>query len=301
MLKLVSGWLLVLALIIYGARSKWGANTFIPEQPAPVAKGPLENSAEDLALLNESFDECLKTFSAYLNAGIPEQQNQYVLSPLDTVSKMARFYSQNPSEKIDPSSLSQESRSVLHLPDAAAIETAWKSTDGRRFDAVFVKENDEWRLDWNHFVRYSDYPWSLFLAGSGQPEGEFRLLARERLPEERKDADSVSIVFYAPRFGQPGETGSQSPEFLVSRTSEAGKLLDAAFKAARKGDKAFGSKLTGFDPDELIRVRVKVRRSDEGLERKFEITEVVACHWYSVDEPGVLIEETPAAEEVQED
>lgn len=300
MLKLVSGWTLLLAIIVFAARSKWHVETDTPKQDTTITKSGKELPEEDKILLNKSSQSCIETFSRFLAAGIPEQQNQFVLSPLETAAKMARFYSQNPSGNIDPSTLKRESGSVIHLPETPAIETVWKAEDGRRFDAVFINENDEWRLDWDHYARYSDYPWALFLAGSGNPEGEFRLLARERLAEERKEADSISVVFYAPRFGQPKETGYQSPEFLIPRNSESGKLLDAAFKAARKGVKPFDSQLTDFDPDELIRVRVKVRRTEMGMERKFEVTEVVACHWYSVDDPGVVIEDEPVEPEAQE-
>lgn len=37
----------------------------------------------------------------------------------------------------------------------------------------------------------------------------------------------------------------------------------------------------------MIRVRVKIRRTEVAKERGFELIEVRACHWYSVDDPGV--------------
>ena len=37
----------------------------------------------------------------------------------------------------------------------------------------------------------------------------------------------------------------------------------------------------------MIRVRVKVRRSEADAERDFEITGVTAAHWYAVDETGM--------------
>jgi hypothetical protein len=127
----------------------------------------------------------------------------------------------------------------------------------------------------------------LFLAGGDVTEGEFRLLARERLAEERKNAETISLVLYAPRFGNPGEAGFQSPEFLVSRKSDDGRLLDAAFKLAREGGRVFNSQLGKIDPDEMIRVNVRVKRVEGDLGRSFQITRVIACHWYSVEDPGV--------------
>jgi hypothetical protein len=202
---------------------------------------------------------------------------------------MARFYSMNPLGVLDPQTISAQGAAVVHLPGLKAVETHLRSKEGRLFDAVFIKENDEWRLDWEHYARYSDHPWALFLAGNGEEEGEFRLLARERLPEERKSEATISMVLYAPRFGYANDTGFQSPEFLVRRETRNGKLLEAAFKLERGGGRVFDVNLPGINPEGLIRVRLKIRRFEVEGERRFEIKDVIACHWYSVDDPGVVI------------
>jgi hypothetical protein len=295
MLKLVAGWTLVLALIIFGARLLWHDEAPV-ETPATADKsGQAADDGEDQVFLSENSAKFLDAFSRFLSASTPEERNQLVLAPVTTASRMARFYGLNSLASIDPKTLQPEKSTVLKLPTGKAIETLWKTPDGKIIDAVFREENGEWRLDWDHFVRYSDYPWSLFLAGSGDPEGEFRLLARERKIEERKGKDTtISLVLYAPRFGQPLETGFQSPEFLVTRDSPEGKLLEAAFRMEEEGKPVFGSKLRNLHPEGMIRVRVKVRRSEANAARDFEITGVTACHWYSEAESGVETAPTEA-------
>jgi hypothetical protein len=298
MLQLVGGWSLVLALIILGASKLWHEKKPERKQTASTAAAATITD-EDAGLLNSAGPKCAEIFSGYLAAGTPEARNQFVLTPIATASRMARFYALNPLANVDPETLSRVGESVLKLPGSQAIETYWKTSDGKKLDAVFREQNGEWRLDWDHFARYGDYPWTLFLSGGGNPEGEFRLLARERLAEQRKGSDTISVMLYAPRFGQPGQAGFQSPEFLVSRSSRDGQLLDAAFKLARRGERVFGAKLPDLNPEDMIRVRVKVRRSEVDMERKFEITGVLACHWYSVDDPGVE-PSVPAAEQAQD-
>ncbi len=295
MLKLIAGWLIVLLLIIVGARQLW--------RDAPQTTKPASTRVEDpvisdldVKLLEEAGPRCTEAFSGFLNAGTPEERNQFVLDPVNTASRMARFYSLNPLVNIEPKTLRFQDQSVLEVPGSRAIESRWIGEDDKIYDAVFREENGEWRLDWDHFSRYSDYPWALFLAGSGAPEGEFRLLARERLAEERKAEQNISVVLYAPRVGRPGESGLQSPEFLVSRNKPEGRLLDAAFKAARKQQALFGSTLPRIDPEGMIRVRVTVKRTEVNLERRFEITKVSACHWLSIDDPGVVPEKNEAGE-----
>ncbi len=290
MVKLLLAWVVFIGLIIFGA------NLLFEETPSAVSdsaedairqQGPTE---EELAFISEVSPLSHRTLQNFLNAESPEERNQFVLSPITTASRMARFYSMNPAVNVESSSLLLESSSVLDLPGGRGLESVWTSSDDRRIDAVFMQENGEWRLDWDHFVRFSDFPWPLFLAGSGDPTGEFRLLARERLADERKNADTISIVLYAPRFGSGNETGPQSPEFLIKRDSENGRLLEAAFQLERSGGRVFGVRTPMANPEGLIRVRVKVKRVEANMKRSFELEQVVACHWYSVDHPGV----TPA-------
>lgn len=304
MIQLFLGWSLVLLLIVFGARRLWPSAapesetaSVTRQEDAPAMTG------DDVRLFQSAGPKCGEALAQFLTAGTPEKRNQFVLSPVTTASRMAHFYSLNPIPNINPATLELAASGLLQLPGGKAFEAHWKSEDGKIIDAVFRQEGGEWRLDWDHFTRYGDYPWPLFLAGTGPDEGEFRLLARERLAEERKGEETISMVLYAPRFSQPGETGSQSPEFLVSRKTRDGQLLDAAFKLARSGGKVFGGKLPNLDPEDMIRVRVKVRRSEGELGRAFEITSVIACHWHALDDPGVeVLVETgdPAVDEPAE-
>lgn len=289
MLKLVLAWTVVLTLIVVGARKLFDRGTPVRKTETAAVSTKNEPSAEQITFVKEVGPLCNQTFSAFLAAGTPEQRNQFVLTPITTAARMARFYSLNPLTNIEPSTLKLANSAALELPNGRALETLWNAPDGRQMDAVFVQEAGEWRIDWDHFVRFSDFPWPLFLAGSGEPVGEFRLLARERLAEERKNEETISIVLYAPRFGSLMETGLQSPEFLIPRASENGRLLEAAFKLERQGQRPFGVHLPTANPEELIRLRVKVRRVEEELGRRFELDKIIACHWYSVDEPGVDI------------
>lgn len=288
MFKIISGWVLLLVMIILGARRLWKEESVSQGMVNPLTeKNAPELSQEDRLFLERARPAYSLAFHRFLAASTQEEQNQFVLSPTSTAVKMARFYNANPLNRVEVEGVSLLHQHILQLPGPKTVETLWKTKDGQKIDVVFRLENGEWRLDWNHYARFSDHPWPLFLAGSGEPEGEFRLLARERLAEERKDAADISMILYAPRFGYPNETGFQSPEFLVKRSTPDGKLLDAAFKIAREGKQVFNSQLTNINPDGMIRVRVNVRRFEEDGTGKFEITRVIACHWYEIDDSGL--------------
>lgn len=283
---LAVGWLALLAVIVFSARHFWGAGKDdSAARAAVVAKDSIP--AEDLALVEGSALARNTLFSKFMAADSPEARNQFVSSPIDTAARMARFYSMNPMPVIDPGKLKLIGSSVIHIPGKTAIESQVETSGGQAFDVVQQLENDEWRIDWDHFVRYSETPWTLFLAGNGDAEGEFRLLARERLADERKDKDRLSLVFYAPRFGHDNETGLQSPEFIIPRDSRNARLLEAAFALQRADRRVFDIRLPNPNPEGLIRVRVRIHRSEVDKVRRFELTEVIACHWFNDDHPGV--------------
>jgi hypothetical protein len=293
LVKIIGGWSLVLALIILGARFLWHQDAPVGNQASvPVESGG--GNPEEYELLQAATTRCSETLQNYLGAATLEEKTQFVLTPSKTTTMMVRFYGSNPIERVDPAELKLSEQHLLHLPGGKAVETLWSIKDSRRIEAVFREEGDSWKLDWVHFARYSDQPWALFLAGSGESESEFRLLARERLAKERQNENDISVVLYSPRFGDPGETGYQSPEFNILRNSADGRLLDAAFHLKREGKSAYQSTIAKHDPDEMIRVRVRVTRSETDGVRKFTINRVIACHWYEHDEPGVEVtDDTP--------
>jgi hypothetical protein len=241
-------------------------------------------------LLNDHLPAIYRTFAAHVVAANDEQRAQMVLDPIRVAPRMVRFFELNPLIRLDLECMISRSSKVLSLPEGEAVEVLWVSQD-RVYDTAFLRQNGEWRLDWEHFARYSDFPLSLFLAGSGPDEAEFRLFARERLAEERKHEPEISIVLYSAVAGKPREAGVQTPEFLVPRHTPMGKRLAAAFDQARKGERPFGSRLEVEEPEDLIRLRVRIRRKEVDGIRVYEITDVPACHWYGMTNAAGVPEE----------
>ena len=294
MTKLILGWLLFAGFVVFLANS-------ISDDKAPK-KNPVSekasikemNNKEDMALLDDSIPICKKNLTLLLISTLPEERSQFVYSPITTVMRMEKYQDLNPFMQVEPPQFSDSKWSVLTMQGEKAIECVWSCDDGRIFEALFRKEEDSWKIDWDFLVRYSDIPFGIFLSGNGDAEGEFRLLARERLAEERKDMPTISLCFYAPIPGRPEQTGSQSPEFLVDRKSRAGQLLQAAFDARKQNKRPFDAELSNQDPDAMIRINAKIRRSGEKENRTFEIIELKACHWYSHNDTGFLIEQEDA-------
>lgn len=280
-LKLFMVWALLMGALALCAKLFWSNDPKISQRTETKQNGP----DRDAMLIEKEYPKCVRAMSGFIAAGTPEEKNQFVLTPVDTARRMSRFYQANPMNSIDPMSIRGVANGVITLKnDVRLIETRWTVSDGRTIDAVFAQEQGEWRLDWEEYVRYADEPWALFLAGSGDADGEFRLLAREREQGERSSVGDLRIRLHAPVFGHPGEAGAVSHEFAVDQLSSDGRLLIEAFKKRAEGGRIYGSSLETKDPDGMIRVRVKVSRKEGPSGREFRLTSVEACHWLSVDD-----------------
>ena len=233
MVKLIAAWTLVIALIIFGARHRWGDKATKKPFVSKIQTAQTL-SAEDAAFLNENGPRANQSFSGFLASSTPEARNQFVLSPVITASRMARFYAMNPLASIPSETLLLKKSAILSLPAGKAIETLWNTTDGLQIDAVFVEQDGEWRLDWDHFARFSTYPWALFLAGSGDEEGEFRLLARQRLADERKTRTLSASCFTHRVSAPPPRQDSSHPSFWSVATPGTAVCLMPHSNSKRK-------------------------------------------------------------------
>lgn len=231
----------------------------------------------DARLLQDQLQACGETMAQFLSATDIGGRSPHVLRADKVLPEMARALQYDPIFA-KQSQISPELYQVIHTPAGRAIETIWKQEDGQRVEATFFEENGEWKIDWHAFTRAGSQPWALFLAGKGQGEGEFRLLARERIGANGRDPEFIGLVLYAPRPGHPGEAISPSPEIRVPRTSGMGRAIEEAFAARAKGLGPYGSQVVKFDPGEMIRLHVRITR--EGAdERTFQIDELMATHW----------------------
>jgi hypothetical protein len=238
---------------------------------------PTRQEIEDQRLLHDKLGDCGRRFSEFRAAQDVGSRALHVLGAGRAVQRMTRVQQFNPSYSTNEAVKIEEYR-VIHTPAGRAIETLWKQEDGQRLEAVFFEEEDEWKIDWDAFARAGTESWPLFLAGRGHGEGEFRLLARERIGADGRDDEFLGLVLYAARNGRLEEASAPSPEIRVLRNSPVGSRIEEAFAIRKEGIGAFGSKLVAHDPDEMIRLRVRISREGED-ERVFKIEELVACHW----------------------
>jgi hypothetical protein len=250
---------------------------------ATIAHAVVEQQAiggqalEDARLLQDQITPCGNRLRSFLAAADIGGRSPHVLQADRILPEMARALRHEPIFASNEP-ISAESYDVIHTPAGRAIESWWKRDDGKRIEAVFFEENGEWKIDWHAFTRASSEPWVQFLSGTGKGEGTFRVLARERVGANGRDPREIGLVLYVPRAGHPGEAVSPSPEIRVGRSTPEGRAIEEAFAARQKGLGPFGSQLVVQDPDEMIRLHVRLTREGED-ERVFQLAGLIGCHW----------------------
>jgi len=266
--------------VVLGATAVWvkkhspdTGNTSSDEDTGAIGGQAMEDSR----LLQDELPNCLKRLEQYLSAANIGGQSPHVLRADKILAEMARSLQYNPIFAAE-GTMNTFFYQVIHTPAGRAIEMEAKQDDGKQFEAVFFEEGTEWKIDWHAITRAGSGSWPLFVSGKGKEEGEFRLLARERIGASGRDPEFIGLVLYSTRPGHPGEAVSPSPEIRVPRASEMGRAIEDAFAARAKNLGPFGSGVVKFDPDDMIRLHVRVTREGED-ERVFRISELIATHW----------------------
>ncbi len=273
-------WVLMLGVLAVMSKHLWPDSPTASDNDSAAFHSAL--GAEDQQLLQIQIPACSQTLQQFLANPAPESRAAQVLGSIAMIGKMALHQQGHPilrSEEVKE----LLHRDVLRTPAGRAIETLWKLDEERTVEAVFFEDDEgEWRLDWENLVRFNTEPWALFLAGLTGPEGEFRLLARESSGE--LEPHELGLILHAPRADKPGETAAPLSGLVIPRDSEMGRRVLAAFEARKRDLGAFGSKLASGDPENMIRLRVRIsRHEEEGGERTFRIESIPACHWLHFD------------------
>lgn len=287
--KIMAAWLLLIACIVLLAKWMWGdepiSTTIVPENELLVSD---QRKAEsDQSFVNAAFSECKSVLLRFLSTEVVRERYALVVPRESLEMQMAQYYQLNALEKIREEDLELIGSTVVHLPEGNTILTQWETKSGHLFDAAFRLDGSAWKLDWDHFARHSPHDWPLFCAGSGPEEVEFRLLAREKVAMGVEDQNAYSVVLYAPKQMRIADAGFKAQMQPMLRESRDARMLRAAFKLAQEGKPLFGSALRDINPQDMIRVRVMVRRISGPGMPNFKITKVLACHWYESSAWGV--------------
>jgi hypothetical protein len=285
-IKFTVVWILIL-LVAVVSRYYITKNTVKPRVLSVAHLNRSLSEQDKEIILNQVFPECDRVIRGYLSATTVDDKGSFIAKSIDYKAVMAMYEKDHPFPDLEVDSLEVTAKEWIRSGKEWMVLSHWRDADGKNeFDAVFRKESDGWKLDWTHFSRFSETSWKLFLVGEGKlDQAEFRLLARQQkdaVAENMRDL-RMMIVLAAPEWGKPLQVSDESPMISVHLSSEAGKMLKAAFELREKNLAATGGPLASMDPEGFVRVRVKLTRDEFEGEFRLTINELEACHWMDAD------------------
>lgn len=239
------------------------------------------------AVIEAAVPKCEQVMSKFLNASSPATKAQYVYQGVRLSGVMARYYRNNPSFSSTRSILKITWADTLEFDNKKVIGAMCQNSLGEKFEAVFINNGTEWRIDWLSLIRYDAKPWSLFQAGPDGDEGEFRLYMRVRDSNKNLEQREMSIVFYKPKMYVKNDVSylASSP-VLVAVDSPLGiKIKGMLDRAGEQKKDAHGFPVGDVDLPGYHRVRVKLRlHKKEGAPSHMELLEITANDWYGMEQ-----------------
>lgn len=250
--------------------------------------GQIDEKAQQLIFLRKHMPEISQNFSRFIRATEDDDRIQEIDFSSLLASKFSRFH-QAQSIPVPRGRLSSLARNVLVLkrdPFVPAVEVIWRDEEGQFFESVHVWDGTSWKLDWEHFARYSNVPWTLFRSKlGGKKEGEFRLLMRKR--QVMRESSYFSLLFYEePSLGVEEDQrkalqASESEEVIVKLRTDLGKQLTELFKQKENENRPYDSILGERDPNMMIRVSaILAWEEDEDGDEILVLKDLPGISWY---------------------
>lgn len=277
-------WVMAIVLIVLMVRKQMGTIRKEARLVAAADAAKLEDKkeAQARAYLEAEMPACRTLLFDFLSAADPAQRAQFVLGGSELAPKMAVHYRQNTIFRPEGGVAMGSSNLVLWDGGKPVIETSWMTEQGERIEAVFARENQEWKLDWEAFVRFSSQPWHLFVSGVGGNEGEFRVWLKVQRNSTTMSGDEqiLSLRFYPPVADARERNRAKSEAVLVPLDSRNGRRILEIMEEAEQESEVGDRRLCLDDPANHYRVRVVLEWREGANDRRYlHLKDVLAGHW----------------------
>lgn len=251
-------------------------------------------SGEEKAFFRTEYPAIQRQFSSFLQSDTPELKSDFSLTVPQLGRMMRRYYIDN-SDEVYPMTMKKEPLfwNVVFEESPGFVEVIFDGGGRDLMEAVFVKEEDDWLLDWEHFVRYSSQNWTLFHRRAGNDEeGIFRVYAEKVSESQQKESPWVKIRLYGPYSDERRRKVEVSQVIMIEGDDPLSAPLNYLF-SDRAGESDGFSKLWTRDPKELRRVTVRLAWNEDSVtgEDRLVLKEILSHHWRTKTS---LVESKPA-------
>ena len=243
---------------------------------------------EEKEFYEREYPRIRASFQGYFRTKTATQKAESALGTKQLERKMRSHYTDS-SPRLPNAGLQADPVfwNVAYEESPGFVEVVWDGQGEEDFEGVFIKVNDTWMLDWEHYVRFSTERWTLFQQQIGSArEGVYRVFV-EKI---RESGDTAVRPWIKIRLLPPYEEESRrkleasAPIMIESDNALMGKI--ERLLVDRSGESEGFSKLWKRDSDELHRATLALswKLNEKTGEDEIIINDVLSGHWRALDE-----------------
>lgn len=256
-------------------------------------------TGEEKEFFQSEYPQIVREFRSFLESRTASQMSEYTLKTHQLDRKMTRHFKEN-SRRFNISDMrpSPTFWNVAFEESPGFVEVVWDGGSAGSIEAVFVKVDDTWVIDWEQFVRYSSESWTVFHQRiGGEKKGVFRVYVEKVSEGQSSDFSQwIKVRILPPYANGERRRKEASAPILVENTDGLVADFEHLF-ADREGQSEGYSELWQRDPEDLRRALVELEWAEDPVtgEERMVIRKLLAEHWRSLDVEG-LAEEQPTEE-----
>ena len=236
--------------------------------------------------LKEALPECLEALKSFVSAKETVDKTLHVYQGSRLAYKMEKYYAANPTLIGSITVEAVKSSIYNEINDHSLVDIVFTDDSGDLKEIAFIKEDGEWKLDWESYVRYSSMSWFRFVNTEEAIEGEFRLYIKKFNFGSEFEEEYLTFQLYPPSANVNKKiSGRGAQRILLPLSGPHTSILN---QLSQDVDNSEEHSFT--DPAGYARVNLKLRLDyDEKNQPSIELLDILATHWRGV---STSVEET---------
>ena len=231
-------------------------------------------------------EACLLTFRSFEKSEQIIDKTIYAYQGAKLAYTMSNYYRDNPIIRGKTGNFYYDSSFLMNITHPKIITLLVQFEEGAKQELSFIQSEEDWKLDWESYVRYNKVPFSSFINGEDGDEAECRLYIKWLDIGDKRARENLTFLLYPPSAYQGGEISSKSsmPLFVPVESDLAKELEHLTTINIDEVKKPYIKNTRAIDPENYHRVRLKLRlRKEVDREASLELVDVLADHWFGIE------------------
>ena len=277
-------WLVTVGILLF-VISRFQIYSKRASGPSLTIEGRLEG--EEREFYKSEYPKIARTFQGFLAARSVSQMSEFVLDTKQVERKMARHFrdggARTSAVVLKPDPLFWN---VAFEESPGFVEVVWDGGVEGFQEGVFVKVGESWKLDWEHYERYSSENWTVFSQQiGGRNVGQYRVYIEKVSEGENNDFTRWMKVRLIPPYRDEKRGELEASDLIMLEGDEEVSLKISRLFSEHSVQSEGYSQLWIRDKRKFRRAIVELEWVEDSTsgEERMVIRDVLADHWRSLE------------------